>query len=371
MTNPYKAPADPQDLVMPTPDRPLGIEFESDWSPEGLRLRRQQWWHRGLDIGFGVLTVVALGSILTASPYAGAFCVLMPVWVLSSVVWFTNLGFRNGAAFHRKYPGLSGRVRGSVDAKLVVVHGPAVSLATATRNCLSYRLHASHASLQPPGFETSLPIAEQDIQRRWAENTNVEKPTPHDMMEALSDHPDAIHQEDVLRGSDLSPLGCWGFWRLTGIATLLLGTLGVLWCVVRLMTLPTWVLQPPSHYQLSDSDVARIAGPVMIGIVGLAFFAAGFWQWSRTWRQIGEFSVCVDPTQISIASKAIAYSYHDEALEHFRWSNVGIVAYDVSGRAVFAIPARWFDKTQQRRLMSWYDRDSQTPERSHYIGPKW
>lgn len=373
MTNPYEAPPDLH-VDQPIIGRrsTVGIEFESDWSPSGLKLRRKTGWHRMLDAGYAMFSMLWAGSLIlsSGSPYAGLFCLLTPMWILFSVVWFSNLSFRSGESFHKKYPGLSGTVRGRVDDRYVVVHGPSVSLATRIRHCIQCSVTTTHALLQPPGIETSLPVHGNDIIQQWPTKRNATKVTQSELLNQFTSEGDAIRIEGTLYGSDLRPYRCWRIWRWSGLICLAIGTIALLWTLVRALGLPAWILNPPDHYRLSDDDISRVMGPALVGIFGLGSLAAGFWQWSRTWRKIGRFAVSVQPDRVSITNDVLALSYHHEALEHFQWTDGGLVARDCRQRVLFAIPAAWFDESSKQSLQSWFDQSIVPPIASHYLGPK-
>ena len=374
MTNPYQAPTDldaPSPTVIQTST--LGIDFQSDWSASGLRRRRQRWWHRLIDVAFATLTILWLGSLLmtTGGLYAGSFCVLTPCWFVIGFVWIANMGFRNGESFHRKYPGFSGVVHGQVDHRSVVIHGPRVSLATKSRNCLQCRVSESFATLQPPGFETSLPILGPDIIRTRPANMNAPGATTKELLNELSATPPRIQIEAVIRGSDLKSLSCWRFWKLTGACLVGLGMVALLGSILHLLLPQFNTLAQKPNNQIGDTDGAQTAGTILIGIIGLGLIITGVWQWSRTWRRIGPFFVGIDEQQIAIASNLAAYAYRHEALGHFRWSRTGLIVRDAGRRILFAIPAICFNEEEQRLMESWFGRPSQPPSRSHYLGPKW
>ncbi len=372
MTNPYQAPPDS------TPQQPLagrlskiGIEFESDWSPQGLRQRRKHAWHRILDIGFAACSLFWIGSLVMSagSPYAGIFCVLTPMWLLFSIIWFTNFNFRNGESFRKKYPGLSGPVRGRVDGQSIVVHGPMVSLATRLGNCLQCYVSPSKATFQPPGFESTLPVAASDILRDWL----VERPSVRVTQQQLLDElfPDSvgIRVEGTIRGHDLKALPRWRLWFWSGWTLIAMGGSALAWSLFLIRSLPSWILDPPGHYRLGDQDYARLTGPAVLGCVGIGLLVAGLWQWSRTWRKVGDFAVSIHPDHIAVANQAITLAYHDQALAHFRWTEVGLVARGRDRRAMFAIPARWFSNEEKQSLQSWYGRAADPPTPSYYLGP--
>ena len=373
MTNPYETPSDTAPAATLIDGRPmLGIEFTSDWSPLGLRTRRKHWRHRVLDISFAFFSLLWVGSLFmaTGSPYAGIFCILTPAWVLLSVTWFSNLSFRNGESFQRKNRGLAGKIRGRIDAGFVVVNGPTVSIATQVRHCIQCKVSPSRATLQPPGFETALPIINRDITRSWSSTANPAVVTPTALMDALFTDSNAIRVEDTLQGTDLRSLPCWRIWKWSGWMLGILGIFVLSGAVYQANALPVWILNPPGHYQFSKTDSLRTAGTIVIGLIGLGFLGAGFWQWSRTWRRLGRYSVAVYPDRVSIAHKKLAFSYHDEALQHFRWTTAGLIIRDVGRHVLFAIPARWFDEETKRLLQSWYGRSSEPPTQSLYLGPR-
>ncbi|MDG2221034.1 MAG: hypothetical protein P8L85_06625 [Rubripirellula sp.] len=372
MTNPYETPSDSaSNATLVDGGSMLGIEFTSDWSPHGLHQRRKHWRHRVLDISFALLSLLWLGSLFAAagSPYAGIFCVLTPTWVLLSITWFSNLSFRNGGSFQRKYRGLAGTIRGRIDAGCVVIHGPAVSVATRFRHCLRCKVSRTHAILQLPGFETTLPIIDQDITNSWSTSANPADVTQTALMNAICGDTNAIWSEDTLQGADLRSLPCWRVWRWSGWMLIGLGIVVLSVAVYEANSLPAWVRNPPSHYRFSKTDSLRTGGALIISLMGVGFLGAGYLQLSRTWRRIGRYTVVVYPDRVSIAHKKLVYSYHDAALQHFRWTAVGLIVRDAGRHIRFAIPARWFDEETQQLLHSWYGRSSKPPPLSLYVGP--
>lgn len=372
MTNPYETPSDPEsEATLINGGSRLGIEFTSDWSPHGLHQRRKHWRHRLLDISFALFSLLWLASlfIATGSPYAGIFCILTPTWVLLSVTWFSNLSFRNGGSFQRKHRGLAGIIHGRIDAGRIVIHGPAVSVATRIRHCPRCKISRTQAMLQLPGFETTLPIVKQDITSSWSTSAHPADVTQTELMNDLCKEPNAIGTEDTLQGADLRSLPCWRIWKWSGWMLISLGIVVLSIAVYQTNSLPTWILNPPGHYRLGKTDSLRAAGAIVTTLMGVGFLGAGFWQWSRTWRRLGRYAVMVYPDRISISHKKLIFSYHDTALKHFRWTAVGLIVRDAGRQVRFAIPARWFDEESQQLLHNWYGRSSEPPPQSLYVGP--
>ncbi|MEM1069676.1 MAG: hypothetical protein AAGI63_12320 [Planctomycetota bacterium] len=358
MTNPYETPVDTTtDFSGVSQLKRIGIEFQSDWSPVGLRQRRKRHWHRMLDVAYAAFCLLWVVSLFLASgnPYAGLFCLLTPIWVLLSVSWFSNLTFRNGESFHRKYAGLAGPVQGKVDNGIVVVRGKDVSFASSVRSCPQCDVTNSYATIMPPGFHSSLPIIGGDIKKHWLINASHQLISRPDLLDQLVGESKAICAEGILRGNDLKSLSIWKQWMWTARVMGLGGTLAIAAALIQVL----WM----------DSSPGLV---VLAAVMGAGLLIVGCSKWSKTWRHVGvgSYSVCIAKEAVSIASHYIAFSYYGESLQHFRWTEAGLIVRDSGRQILFAIPAHWFDTESQQQLQIWYGRGTRPPRRTRYLGPK-
>ena len=374
-TNPYQAPTDVQEKQpLRGAYESVGMEFESDWSAEGLRRRRKSAGQRLGDFAFGFLTVIWLASLVSAarSPYGGLFCLLTPVWILSGVVWFSNVAYRNGGNFSDRYAGLAGPVTGRVDGGWVRIDGPALRIAARVRDCYQCSLLSKRAYIQPPGIETSLPIAGADIQRTWRSKPRVvdEEANPVELLGELSSEQEQIIVSGTLRGTDLIGQNCWRFWMYVGLTCATIGLAFLAWAIYLFLNLPPWVIDRPNHYRFSDADVNSIVGPSLCLALACVLIAFGVWHLLKTFRGLGEFAALITPQMVAIANHRVARGYHGSALAHFRWTPNGFVVRNKAQYVMFLIPARWFDDRGLAQVTRWYSSAAPDWQSNIYIGPK-
>lgn len=349
------------------------MEFESDWSAAGLRARRRSEWQGLADFGFALLSLTWITLLLSASvrsAYGDLLCLLTPIWMISGIVWFSYLVFRNGGTFASKYPGMAGAVHGRVENGIIRIDGPAMCVVACLRDCPRCSLHAGRSSIQPPGFESSLPIVGDDIKRMWESADTTPTLSPATLLEVLQEDEASVTASGTLLGSDLRGETRWHVWLIAGITFVVIALAMAVWSIYRFTNLPPWVLNPPNHYQWNDADTASFAVPCVLALISLTALVAGIWNLLRTFRPIGKFAVLVTPTMVAIANKALALAYHGPATHHFSWSDRGIVVRDSSGAVLFLIPARWLDDEDRDRIAHWYAKKTSPPARSFYAGPK-
>ncbi len=394
--NPYQAPpsiaTDAAAPRMRESESVLGIEFESDWSIEGIRYRRRSDWHGPADVGFLLLTATWILLIVVAAmnlyDSAGMLCLLTPIWILAGVLWISNLIFRHAGTFTKSCRGLSGPIRGQVDAGYIRIAGPAMCFAARTQDCTQSSWTPRGAAFRPPLITELLPVIESDIRKTWTTHSYSsasEHGHPEELLNRLLEFSDSQADGDrvivggLLRGTDLRGQGCWWIWQIAGVSLTAIGLSGLCWGGYQFWNLPPWVLHPPRHYIPSDADTNALGVIIVVCAVSAALLCAGVWKWTRTVATIGKFQVAWTPGMIAISNEKVAIGYYGDALWHFTWTERGIAVRDPSRRVTFMIPARWFDDADRAKVASWLTSRSversasnkpSTLNREYYVGPK-
>lgn len=372
--NPYRSPPElgesTDESVRDNGEGSLAIEFESDWSQQGLRERRRSDWHRFADIGLVSVATLAVGSLMLGGAAMGMFCLLMPVSVLLGVLWLSGWQVRSGSSFARRYPALAGPVKGTIEGTLLRVRGPALELVTRGGESVYPMISARGGLLRMPGIDESVPVLEQDVHRTW----RVAKETPQNAGR-LIDHLSIQEQPHVfvtgeVSGVDFRGLRCRGQWIAVASLSLVLGAGGFLWAGFRFSQLPEWVVNPPGHYQLTSGEEASLAKLWVLGAGAALLVAVGSWYLFKAFRNFGSFAAAISPEMIGIVTSRAVYGYQHDSLSHFRWEEQGIVVRDARGQTLFVVPARWFDKTQAEQVAKWYAREPSPRQRTYYITPK-
>ena len=372
--NPYRAPPE---LSESTDDSmrddgtvgTLAIEFESDWSQQGLRERRRSDWHRFADIGLVSVATLAVGSLMLGGAATGLFCLLMPVSVLLGVLWLSGWQVRSGSSFARKYPALAGPVKGTIEGTLLRVRGPGLELVTRGGESVYPMISARGGLLRMPGIDESVPVLEQDVRRTWRVTKDASKNSGR-LIDHLSirDQPHVFVSGEV-SGVDFRGLRCRRQWLSIAGLTLVLGAGGFLWAGVRFRQLPEWVVNPPGHYQLTSGEEASLAKLWVLGAGAALLVAVGAWYLFKAFRNFGTFAAAISPEMLGIATPRAVYGYQHDALSHFQWEAQGIVVRGAQGQILFVVPARWFDETQARQVAQWYAREPSPRQRTYYITP--
>ncbi len=369
--NPYQAPPDIDPLVSPPAAEieTIGMEFESDWSIEGLRARRRSDGQRLGDLAFAILTIAWLASILAA--FSGLFCLLTIAWISGAFVWFSNVTYRKGGNFTQRYAGLAGPVTGRIDGGWVRIDGPALRIAARVRDCPQCSLNHARAFIQPPGIDTSLPIASTDVTKTWRSPNRVfqKSAIPVDLLGELSGDREQVIASGTVRGTDLRGQNCWRVWCGIGWTCTTIGGACLILAIYRFANLPPWVLDRPSHYRWSDADVQSLTTPIFLVVAALVLLLVGVWHVLKTFRFLGDFAALITPTMIAIANHRIAFGYHGSALAHFHWTDRGMVVRSPMKYVQFLIPARWFNQHERELVSLWHPAKPETPKSSSYIGP--
>ncbi len=382
--NPYQSPPLVEEEAAPIGvgkhEPSVGFEFQSDWSIDGLRRRRRSPLHAQADLGYAVLSVVWLITVMLAFTRSGAAalaCPLTPIWFVASLIWISSMAFRHGGNFVKTCGGFAGPVRGRVDAGFVTIVGPAMSLAARTRDCSQPHWKSHGVVFRPPLIMESLPVIESDIEKTWAARTpQKQRSGPSQLMDRLLGATEAgrsIVVPGELRGTDFRRFGCWRRWIAVGVILCLIAVSGFLWAAYRWAHLDPWIVDPPSHYMLTDSEVLAFYVPIMIAIVSTIVLAIGITQWMRTRTRLGEYVVAITPAMVAIATERVALGYSADALDPFELVDNGIAIQDRRGRVVFMIPIRWFDPEDRQQVVQWFSEkpatDRSKPRNVHYLGP--
>ena len=295
--NPYQTPPPVEEEIEPQLQLPresaIGLDFESDWSTEGIKLRRQNPMHAPADLGLALLTILWLALLVLsiASQRAGGLvCLLTPIWLLAGGLWLNNLGFRSARTFAASCRGLCGRVRGRVEDGFVTIEGPEICLATRVDDCgQSNWSTGGGAVFRPPMITELLPVPESDIRETWETKIELGQKVDHrrllDRLPGISEqdnHSDQIFAGGDLRGRDLRGQAAWRRWLVGGITLTLLGLIGLAWGVYKWMNLPPWIIDPPSHYVPGIADGKTLWSMILVFVVSAILLLTGIYLWSRT-----------------------------------------------------------------------------------------
>ncbi len=375
--NPYQSPPEiDAEGNVDSRDRAtsIAIEFESDWSPAGLRLRRRSASQRLADsvLVLFVFFWVGAAAFDFFGRSTGLLCIATPLTIMYTILWMANLTFRSGAAFPKKCRGLAGPVTGSIASGWVAIDGPSLRVVAPMRACVQCFVRADEALVRPPGIDETLPIIQPDIKRTWQaeQQSNFADIEPMDLLRQMSTDDQHVIVSGTLRGSDFRGQNCYQSWLIVGAICITLGLLVLVWDAYRVANLPHWVLNKPSHYELTQDERGAVASAWFIGGVALVLIATGLWSLSRTFRKVGAFAAMITPAMIAIASTRVAFGYHGSAVEHFQCNENGIVVRNAANQVVFIIPARWFGRGEIETAATWYSRTAHPPEKGFYIGPR-
>ncbi|MGI9474422.1 MAG: hypothetical protein ACR2NZ_22990 [Rubripirellula sp.] len=375
-SNPYRAPpeiVDPNDQPSSSVllGETLGIEFETDWSQQGLKERRHSDWHRMGDIGLVLVVTLTVGSLMLGPAILGLFCLLMPVSVIYGVLWLSGRRVRSGASFARKFPALAGPVSGKILGNLLYVRGPGMEVVTRVAEAMYPMMSARGGLVRMPGVDEAVPVMELDVVHTWPISKEPADRVNKRLIDYLSSEsqPHLVVSGEVT-GRDFRGLSCRRQWLSVAALALCLGAVGFAWAAIKFSRLPSWVANPPGHYRLNSSEEFSLIQLWVLGAGAALLVSVGTWFLYKAFRVFGEFTAVISPRMIAIATPRAVYGYQEKSLSHFQWTEQGIVVRDLRNQAIFILPSRWFDEHETKQAATWFQRIP-TPNKSmYYLTPK-
>ncbi len=382
--NPYQSPPETNEAGAPFSEgehKPsLGLEFESDWSLEGIQVRRNTRSSHLINLAMALLLVVWFLSIVATwlGDIGGSFvCLLTPIVFIAGALWPSSIIHRSGRGFVKACRGLCGDVRGRVDQRIFAVAGPSMCLSMPTDQFHHQLFLKENAVIRPPMITESLPIIESDIKKTWSTHAPVDPPEDarpmFNQITELTGETDAFRIQGELTGKDLIGTMRWWIWFASGTTISLVAVAGCLYAYYLRRSLKPWVIDPPPHYHLTGDESMAYVMPFIVVGLSLVVLVVGLIQLWRTRGVVGEFDVMVTPNMIVLGNAFYAVGYSGVALKHFRCSERGIKVHNHRERLVFMIPWRWFSDLEKQQATHLLNRQwpgsAEEKDHNYYVGP--
>ena len=375
--NPYRAPAESSDQEgngksqKSASDLVQVIDFESDWSAQGLQIRRRSVWHRIGDVGLILIVFLMVGCWMLGRTTFGLFCVLVPVGCFCALLYSLGRRVRSGAAFARKHPALAGPIHGQIFGNVLRVRGPGLEVISRVPDTIYPMMSAKGGLVRLPGVDEALPVMAQDVVQVRSlpgEHTEAKKKRLLDYLPLASAPHFVVSGE--LHGTDFCNQNCRWRWFLVASTASVFGLLGLVWVGSRYSQLPPWVLDPPGHYHPTAADSGMIVKLWVLGAGAVLLLSVGAWFLFKAFRSFGEYTALLSREMIAISTPRAVFAYREQSLTHFQWTEQGIVIRDCRGQVLFILPRRWFDATESRQAAAWFQQIPSPSRRTYYLLPR-
>ena len=352
--------------------------FTTDWSPEGLHLRRKRPWHviadRLMIVWVAIIVLAVLTAITGLSGMGGSefLCCTVPLTIYFAVLYGTNYYTRRGTDLRAICPGLAGTVHGTIIRGMFTAQGPACAISFRVADCRN-KSSMRRLSFSPRMFNCTLDLIPDDI--RPLANDQDRPPAqakqPTQLLSHIPNQPeDSISVDGFLNGRDFAGLSNRRKWFAAAAAWCGFGLVMTIYAGWLYSQLAPHVIDPPSHYRLAEFEQNQIAWLVFIGIISLITMGIGLAYLWQTRRKLLRFAAFISPICIGIANKQYAINYFSDALQHFIWTDAGLAAVNDKGTIRFLIPTRLLTHEQISQIAQWYpaDRESRFTD-GYFLGP--
>lgn len=348
------------------------LQWQVDWSKDGVRKLKARWWGPVLQASFGIL-IIGIWLVIVPMVWAqnslkgGELFVFLAVSLALGWCWWLLFHMQSGQQFVNVFPCLAGDAEVTMDRGLVTIAGHEIAIAVRKRVYGTINPYRRFNEITLPRYDTKLPL--DGLDSRPIEPIDrpiiAAKSSPAEMLSYLPvpiQHESSIEVEGMLTGRHFGTLNCRQHWLVIAIAC---GAVGFVLMTVAVFELV--VVSRREYWVNREDDIVALS---MFGIVfGIVFGLVSFNYIFKRFRKTEEFSALITPDCVAIANNRIAYAYFGEALKQFAWTDHGLIAVNKRGTVKFLLPIAWFTPDQRTQVASWHPPGDHFAKSQTFVGP--